>query len=311
MTWVIINWPMDDVSDERAVAKILQRTITDEIFAAFGLSREGWVRIFFGPVFWLPTHIFGRIMAEIDRIVGEQGVPEAAAQLLKHFVEDLRVMGEDNIPQEGPLLIASNHPGAYDSVAILSCLPRKDIKIMVSDTPFLHSLPAASQAMVFTKPGAQGRMTAVRGMLRQMQDGGSLVIFPTGLVDPDPEVLPGAENELESWSGSLDLVMKREPETKLIVSIVSGVLSPACLQSLLTRLPKKEWQKRRLAEYVQIIQQLALKRKFDLRPRITFDVALTGSELLEKCGAIDLHQAIIARARQVLRSHMEAVTSTG
>ncbi len=302
---------MDDVADERTVARTLQHTITDEIFNAFGLRRKSWTRSLFEPVFWLPAHIFGRIMADIDRIVGEQGVPEASTQLLKHFVEGVRIVGEENIPRQGPLLIACNHPGAYDLVAVLSCLPRKDIKIMVSDIPFLHSMPAASQAMVYARPGAQGRMTAVRGMLRQVQEGGALVIFPSGLVDPDPEVLPGAESELEKWSGSLDLVLKRAPETKLIVSIVSGVLSPACLGSIFTRLPKIEWQKRKLAEFLQVIQQLALKRNFNLKPTVTFDVALTGAELLEKSGASDLHQAIIERARQVLRIHMDTVASPG
>jgi hypothetical protein len=238
-------------------------------------------------------------------------VPEAAKRLLKHFVDDIQVSGKENIPQQGPVLIASNHPGAYDSVAILACLPRKDVKVVVSDIPFLRSMPAASRMMVYATPGAQGRMTAVRGVMRQMQAGGALMIFPSGLVDPDPDVLPEAEKELGSWSGSLDLVMKKVPETKLIVTIVSGVLSPICLRNPLTRLQKKEWEQRKLAEFLQVIQQLALKRKFDLKPRLTFDVALTGSELLAQSVSPDLHRAIIERARQVLKVHMEMAPRPG
>jgi hypothetical protein len=302
---------MEDESNERAVAGILRDTITDEIFAAFGLASRGLPRRLFGPVFWLPAQIFGRIMAGIDRTVGEQGVPEAAKRLLTYFVDDIQVAGKENIPLEGPVLIASNHPGAYDSVAILACLPRKDIKAVVSDIPFLRSMPAASRMMVYATPGAQGRMTAVRGVMRQMQAGGSLMIFPSGLVDPDPDVLPDAEKELDSWSGSLDLVMKKVPETKIIVTIVSSVLSPVCLRNPLTRLPKKEWEKRKLAEFLQVIQQLALKRKFGLKPRLTFDVAMTGSELLAQSESPDLHQAIIERARQVLKIHMDAAPSSG
>jgi hypothetical protein len=302
---------MDDETHERAVAGILRDTITDEIFAAFGLAGRGWQRRLFGPVFWLPAQIFGRIMAGIDRTVWEQGVPEAAKRLLKYFVDDIQVSGQENIPQEGPVLIASNHPGAYDSVAILACLPRKDVKVVVSDIPFLHSMPAASRMMVYATPGTQGRMTAVRGVMRQMQEGGALMIFPSGLVDPDPDVLPDADKELESWSRSLELVMKKVPETKLIVTIASGVLSPISLRNPLTRLRKKEWEKRKLAEFLQVIQQLALKRKFGLIPRLTFDVALTGSELLAQSGSSDLHLAIIERARQVLKFHMEMAPSPG
>ena len=302
---------MDEAYNERALAGILSGTITDEIFAAFGLPSRGWQRRLFGPVFWLPAQIFGRVMAGIDRTVAEQGVPEAAKRLLKGFVDDIQVSGKENIPREGPVLIASNHPGAYDSVAILSCLPRKDVKAVVSDVPFLRSLPAASKLMVYAIPGTQGRMTAVRGMVRQMQAGGALMIFPSGLVDPDPEVLPGAEKELDSWSKSLDLVMRRVPETKIIITIASGVLSPICLHNPLTRLRKKEWEQRKLAEFLQVIQQLVLKRKFGLSPRLTFDVALNGSELLRRSSSSDLHQAILWRAHQVLQAHMEAASKPG
>ena len=302
---------MDEAYNERALAGILSGTITDEIFAAFGLPSRGWQRRLFGPVFWLPAQIFGRVMAGIDRTVAEQGVPEAAKRLLKGFVDDVQVSGRENIPQAGPVLIASNHPGAYDSVAILSCLPRKDVKAVVSDVPFLRSLPAASKLMVYAIPGTQGRMTAVRGMVRQMQAGGALMIFPSGLVDPDPEVLPGAEKELDSWSKSLDLVMRRVPETKIIITIASGVLSPICLHNPLIRLRKKEWEQRKLAEFLQVIQQLVLKRKFGLSPRLTFDVALTGSELMAQSGSTDLHQSILWRAHQVLQTHMETAPSPG
>jgi hypothetical protein len=302
---------MDEATNERALVGILRETITDEICTAFGLQNYGWQRRLFGPIFWLPAQIFGRLMAGIDQTIGEEGVPVAAKRLLKYFVDDIQVSGKANIPQEGPVLIASNHPGAYDSVAILSCLPRKDIKAVVSDIPFLRSMPAASQMMVYATPGTQGRMTAVRGMLRQMQKGGALMIFPSGLVDPDPEVLPGADKELESWSSSLDLVLKKIPETKIIVTIASGVLSPTCLRNPLTRLPKKEWEQRKLAEFLQVIQQLALKRKFGLKPRLTFDVALSGSELLAQCGSADLHGAIVERARWVLKEHMQTVASPG
>jgi hypothetical protein len=302
---------MDEAYNERALAGILRETITDEIFAAFGMASRGWQRRLFGPAFWLPAQVFGRIMAGIDRTVGEVGVPEAAKHLLAYFVDDIQVTGKENIPQEGPVLIASNHPGAYDSVSILACLPRKDVKAVVSDVPFLRSMPAASRLMVYATPGTQGRMTAVRGMIRQMQEGGALMIFPSGLVDPDPDVFPDAEKDLDSWSGSLDLVMKRVPETKIIVTIASGVLSPICLRNPLTRLRKKEWEQRKLAEFLQIIQQLVLKRRFGLKPRLTFDVALRGSELLAQSESSDLHRAIIERAHKILKAHMEAAPSPG
>ena len=282
----------------------LRRTITDEIVAAFGFSKLGWMRRLLAPVFWPPAHLFARLCARIDEIISEYGLPAGARQLLPRFVEGVRISGKDQIPQEGPLLIASNHPGAYDALAILSNLERKDVKIIVSDVPFLHSLPAASRQMIFTPAGAHSRMTAVREMIRHMQAGGAALIFPSGLVDPDPDISPFSGVNLETWSPSLDLVVRKVPETRLLVSIVSGVLAPACLRSPLTRLIDEPWRKQKLAEFLQVIQQLTLGRTFNLRPRITFGEPLTASELISRGSGEDLHLAILANARQVLDAHL-------
>ena len=101
-------------------------------------------------------------------------------------------MGKERIPEEGPLIVASNHPGAYDSIAIISNLPRQDLKVIVSDVPFLRSLPAVSQRLIFTPSGPYSRMAALRGLLRHVQEGGAALIFPSGLVDPDPAFMPEA-----------------------------------------------------------------------------------------------------------------------
>ncbi len=43
--------------------------------------------------------------------------------------------------QSGPLLVISNHAGAYDSVVIASLLGRNDLKFIGSDVAFLKNLP--------------------------------------------------------------------------------------------------------------------------------------------------------------------------
>ena len=44
--------------------------------------------------------------------------------LLSQLVTGVTVRGAEAIPLTGPLIVVSNHPGAYDSVAILASLPR-------------------------------------------------------------------------------------------------------------------------------------------------------------------------------------------
>jgi len=141
-------------------------------------------------------------------------------------------------------------------------------------------------------------MMAVRQGVRHLQNGGILFIFSTGLVDPDPSVWPDAAvRALEHWSGSLEIFLRRVPETQLVTGIASHVLSAACAHHPLTRLAKQDWQRRRLAEYLQVFQQVAFGRRFGLIPRLSFSPPLVASSLNQDC--------IQSWARQAMGEHIE------
>jgi hypothetical protein len=283
----------------------LTHQITDEVFAAFGLRSESQLRWLLRPVFWPPAHLFARLASEIEQNTAHYGLTEAARRLLPRFVKDVQVLGSGNIPAQGPLLIASNHPGAYDSVAIVANLPRPDLKVVVSDVPLLRSLPALDRRFIYTVRGAHGRMTALRNIIRHLQDGGAALIFATGIVDPDPAVLPGAEEKLGDWSPSLELALRRVPEARLLPTIVSGVLSPVSLRSPVLRFQKEAWRQRKLAEFIQVMQQIVIKRDYGLTPRLSFGDALTGEELASRNPGGEVMPEIIAQARSLLRRHMQ------
>lgn len=282
----------------------LTRQITDEVFSAFGLRSESRLRWLLGPVIWPPAHLFARLASEIEQNTAQFGLTEAARRLLPRFVKDVQVLGAGNIPAQGPLLIASNHPGAYDSVAIVANLPRPDLKVVVSDVALLRNLPALDHRFIYTVSGTHGRMTAVRNIIRHLQDGGAVLIFATGIVDPDPAVLPGAEEKLGDWSPSLELALRRVPGARLLPTIVSGVLSPVSLRSPLLRFQKEAWRQRKLAEFIQVMQQIVIKRDYGLTPRLSFGEALTGDELASRNPDGEVMPEIIAQARSLLRRHM-------
>jgi hypothetical protein len=296
---------MREDTDSSVWAARVRGQILDEVFVAFGSEPQGWPRKWLWPPFWPAAYTFGKILESINSNVERLGVQEAARLLLPRFVKGYQAEGVEQIPLEGPLIVASNHPGAYDSVVILASLPRPDVKIVVSDVPFLRELPALDSHFIYTLAQAHGRMTTVRGMLRHVQEGGAVLIFASGLVDPDPAVLPDASQALEQWSPSLDLVLRKTPETRIVPTIVSGVLSPACLHSWLTRLQSEEWKKRKLAEFLQVIQQLIFKREFGLTPKVSFGAAKTATELLADGGS-SLLGAIIGQAQGLLQTHLEA-----
>ncbi len=60
--------------------------------------------------------------------------------MLKHLGVQVHVKGTLKIPSKGPAIILSNHPGAYDAIAIGSQVPRQDLKFTVSKTPFLPGI---------------------------------------------------------------------------------------------------------------------------------------------------------------------------
>jgi hypothetical protein len=212
----------------------------------------------------------------------------------------------ENIPAEGPCVIASNHPGAYDSVAIVANIFRPDLKVIISDIPFLGMLPNIGPRFIYAALGdsAMG-MRAVRESVRHLQSGGALLIFSTGLVDPDPEVWNNAVEHIAAWSPSLDLFMRKAPGTCLVPTVASGVVSPKWAFHPLTRLAKEGWPRRRMAEFGQVVSQLVRPGRELYTPHVSFGSAMSAEDLGGK--EADLMSAIIVRETDLMAEHMEWV----
>ena len=292
-----------------ANAKELERLLIDEALIALGVPPHGWARRILGPIVRVPAERFGRLAAEFDARVADSGIAAGSHWLWSQHIPSVDVHGADRpaeyagpyIPATGPVLIASNHPGAYDVVIILSCLPRDDVKVVVSGVPFAHALTATSRYFIPVTDDTPDRMTALRAMIRQLRTGGALLIFPSGYVDPDPALQPGAEEALEKWSPSLDLLLRSAPETRVVSTIVSGVLARECLNNPLARLPKADWEKRKLAEFLQLSLTMAFGRRFDLHPHVIFGEAIPSADLYPGDDSQSALPAIISDAQSVLK----------
>jgi hypothetical protein len=283
-----------------------RRTITDEVFIAMGFQRKSWVRRAFGGLAYPPAQRFARISAGFDEQVAEGGFAAGARWILPGFVHSYEARGADRVPMEGPVLIANNHPGAYDGLVLVANLQRDDLRVVASDVAFTRAFPTAGKYLIYInqEQDTHARMAALRASIRYLEQGGMIIIMATGLVDPDPAVLPGAYEALDKWSPSLEIMLRKVPETRLVPTIISGVLAKAALGNPLTHLPKAEWEQRKLAEVFQIIQQLAFKRDYGLNPRVTFGQPLTVPELRGSDGKGSMMPGIIAGARKTLDEHM-------
>jgi hypothetical protein len=289
---------------EWANADDLTRFIIDEIIIALKQPPQGLARRISGPLLKLPARRFAVLMAEVDRQVAVNGFVNAAHWLLTQIVTGIDARGMEHIPRTGPVLIASNHPGAYDIAALSAAIGRDDLKIIASGVPFTRSLIATSPHLIYVNPadlGAPDRMVAIRSGIRHLQAGGALLIYPTGIVDPDPEISEGLEESIGTWSGSLEIFLRRAPQTRVAPAIVSSVLSRRYFDNPLVKIPKTAWEKRKLAEMIQVSLQMMANKPIDLTPRLTFGEAIAGADLRDSEG--NTLPGIIAHARQTLNEH--------
>jgi hypothetical protein len=285
----------------------LRQSITTEAFKAIGIKPGGWREKIFSALFWLPAQRFARMGAEFDKQIEEEGVTAGLRKLLPRFARRVETRGVENIPPEGPLLVVSNHPGAFDGVVIVAQFQRDDIKVIISDVPFTRGMKAATKHMIYsTGDNMQERMNAVRQSVRHLQDGGALMLFPTGVVDPDPSFMPGADQALNNWSESLEFFICKVPETRVLPVIVSGVIAPKYMNNYFARRQKTVRSRQKVAEYFEIVQLMVIQRDLGLFPRVSFGQPLTIADLGHGGDSIGMMGQINRSARELLADHIAA-----
>jgi hypothetical protein len=288
----------------------LSNAIIGEIFLALGFSKTGRAFRTFGWLFRKPADRVSTIFVTADRMIVNDGFPQAMSWILTGFCHSVTARGADTIPHSGPLLVVSNHAGTYDSFVLASQIGREDLKVIASDVPFLKGLPNVSEHAIYLSDRTQDRTNAARAGIRHLQDGGILLLYGTGLIDPDPEVYPDAEAWIDKWLPSIDLFLRTVPETQVVLSIVSGVVSERWAHHPITRLKRIDWQKRRLAEFGQVLQQLFFPGKLYLDPSISFAPPVSMAELLQESGSKKVYPAVTKRGKALLMQHMQWVKAS-
>ena len=282
----------------------LRETLLFELTKALGLSQEHGLGKVIRPLFEKATERFAELGVGLDHVVAEQGVAAGARWVLPRFVKSFMARGVERIPFEGPLVIASNHPAAYDSLIISAHVERPDYKIIIGDIPFFEHLPHVSQHAIYAPDpyDVHGRMKVIHKSIRHLEDGGALLLFARGSIEADPEFMSNADAEFGLWSRSLEIFLKRVPRTCVLVTIVSGVIARAAFRHPFTWFRRQRPDRQRLAFMFQMMRQiLAGKELFGLVPRVSFGdlIALSDSEQPEKVLA-----NITASAKRLLQSHL-------
>lgn len=106
-------------------------------------------------------------------------------RILRELDIDVQVSGIENIPDNGRLVFASNHPlGGLDGITLIALLGERygdeNIIFPVNDM-LMHVRPLQGVFTPINKYGRQGRERA-SGLQRAFEGGGHVIIFPAGLV---------------------------------------------------------------------------------------------------------------------------------
>ena len=286
-----------DTIDSTTIAE----SLIFDLNKAFGLPDTEFSKYFVRLVLGKVARAAAEVAVDIDRAVGEGGAAAGARKTLLRFVKSHEARGFENIPPSGPLIVASNHPASIDSFLITAHVNRPDYKVIIGDIPFFENMPHIREHAIFAPEGndMMGRMRVIRESIRHLKNGGALLIFPRGNIEADPEFMPDSAGEFHLWSRSLEIFMQRVPDLQILVTIASGVISPAAMRHPITWFRKERPDKQRLAFIYQLARQiLSGKQIFDLRPRVTFGEILTG----------DNHDCVLAEVEQAacrtLEKHM-------
>ena len=292
------------MSENSAEILTLRETLIYELTKAIGLSQEGGLGKVIRPLFEKASERFAELGVGLDHVVAEQGVAAGARWVLPRFVKSFTARGVENIPSDGPLVIAANHPAAYDSLVISANVERPDYKIIIGDIPFFEHLPHVSQHAIYApkSENTYGRMQVIRQCIRHLEKDGALLIFARGGIEPDPDIMPHADAEFGLWSRSLEIFLKRVPQTQVLVTIVSGVIARAAFSHPFTWLRRQRPDRQRLAFMLQMMRQtLTGKELFGLVPRVSFGDLIGMSDANTPAQTLN---KITTSARRLLQSHL-------
>jgi hypothetical protein len=247
------------------LAQKLARISAREMVSALGVrSGPHLVRRGLSLPFYAASRGLGETLATLELEVASQGLPEAAAGALTRFGVTLRVSGVE--VGGGPCLILANHPGAYDALALMRAVGRRDLLILAADREFLRALSGLSKHLVFVGDAPSEGARALKRALAWLRRGGALLHFPAGKIEPDADFAPADSPLLEPWRPGVSTLVRacEKVSGRVLVAGVRGVHSPRAKRLLLTRLAEK----RGIATISPLVQLVGKLRDVEARVRL-------------------------------------------
>lgn len=271
----------------------------DDLVSSFGWEDKPLPASILRRLFRRPARKFAGQILGFDRAVGESNLAQASrATMQKMYVRDVRVHGGEHVPRSGPALFLSNHPGMADTISLFAAINRPDLKIIALHRPFLETLANTTKQLFFIDDDPAKRMNAVRQVSAHLKNGGSVLTFPAGEIEPDPDVYEGAMESLEKWTDSAGVFVRFARDVKIVPVLVSGVIWESAARHWLPRLKRTRVEREKLAAALQLLV-IVLR---DARPN-TVHVRFAKPITLEEVGSTeagDIHRVVLERMRGLI-----------
>lgn len=96
---------------------------------------------------------------------------------------ELRVTGQENIPDQGGLLIYGNHQGMFDVVALAQTCSRPLAAVLkkeLANLPLLKQVIACTKSFPMDREDVRQSLTVIQNVTEEVKKGRAYVIFPEG-----------------------------------------------------------------------------------------------------------------------------------
>ncbi len=239
----------------------------------YGLARS----LFKKPLFHLSTFLM-----ELDAHLARTNVASMVQLAVERLSSGLSIHGDPKIPSKGPVLVVANHPGWIDSLVALAGITRPDVIFLVGSHPTLEYLPHFKEHLIFVdQQGIPNRTAAIRQVVEHLRAGKVVVIFPKGLLEPDPALIQGARQSILDWNDSVGIFLNKVPQTVLQPMLISQMVHPQAWNYWAFKLCNEKRRRQQLAIALQFVMSLRKRTgaNWKIQPKIDFGETLIAYDL--------------------------------
>jgi putative hemolysin len=147
---------------------------------------------------------------------------EFCEEVVRYFNIKIELIGKENIPTEGPVILAMNHPlGGMDAIALVTAIKdrRRDIKFIVND--LLMNLHNLSDLFVGVNKHGKNDQSVRQQITELFESEEAVCIFPAGLVSRKSN---GQIRDLD-WKKTF-VTYAAKYEQPVVPIFIDGELSP-------------------------------------------------------------------------------------